>query len=504
MGNGRRYNNEGKKLNIKKVIGVIIAIAVIVMIGISIKTLLDPKTEQTLTASTYYFTAYQNGKWGVINQSATEIVPFTYDEMIIVPDNTKDVFITTTDVNLENGTYSTKVFNKKNEQLFSEYDLVEAIDNYDKNQNLWYEENVLKVKKEGKYGLINFSGAKLLDTKYDDIYSLKGTKNSLILASDGKVGLASNVGDVIVPVEYKEVKAAGDDYSNGYIAVNFDDKQGLIGSNKKVVLDVIYDEVKPVSGNGFYVAKENGTMKIFNEEKETIIDGGFDDVTQIDGENFVIKKGENFGVVNSSKEEKIPFNYQEIKSISNNYFIAKKDNKYGVIDAENKIVIGFDYEFMKQRKNTAFLEADKNATETDIYNKDMELVLTGIVSEVNVEKGYIYMRIGDEQKYYNFKFEEKAEQDFFVNHTLFLTKENGKYGYKDKKGNLVVDCIYDDARRQNEYGFCSIKKGTVWGSLNKDGNVSMKPSVNLDNNLVIDFISSWHLAEDLNLYYYER
>ena len=49
-----------------------------------------------------------------------------------------------------------------------------------------------------------------------------------------------------------------------------------------------------------------------------------------------------------------------------------------------------------------------------------------------------------------------------------------------------------------------MKKGNVWGSLNKEGNVSCNPSVNLDNNLVIDFIGNWHLAEDLNLHYYEK
>ena len=134
----------------------------------------------------------------------------------------------------------------------------------------------------------------------------------------------------------------------------------------------------------------------------------------------------------------------------------------------------------------------------------MELKLTGIVSEVNTEKGYISIRTSGEQKYYNFKFEEKSEADIYTNHTLFLSKQNGKYGYKDKNGKLVVDYIYDDAKPQNEYGYCSVKKGTVWGSLNKEGNVSCKPYANLDNNLVVDFIGDWHLAEDLNLYYYEK
>ncbi len=227
MGSGRRYEKE-PKLNMKKVIGVIVAIIVIIMCIVSIKMLLEPKPEEETTIKSAYFSAYQNGKWGVINQAGSEIIPFTYDEMIIVPDSSKDIFITMYNVDLNKGTYQTKVMNKKGEELYTNYELVEPIDNYDEGQNLWYEKNVLRVKKDGKYGLINANGAEILGCKYDEITSLKGITNSLLIKKDDKIGIATNVGDVIVPVEYKEVKAFGKDYSEGYIVINSENKQGLI------------------------------------------------------------------------------------------------------------------------------------------------------------------------------------------------------------------------------------------------------------------------------------
>lgn len=502
MGSGRRYERE-QKLNMKKVIGVIVAIVAIIMCISSIKMLLEPKDGQEPNVKTAYFSAYKNGKWGVINQAGNEIIPFTYEEMIIVPDSSKAIFVTIGDVDYVAGTYKTKVLNEKNEELFTSYEQVDAIDNFDEAQNLWYEKNVLKVKKDGKYGLINTQGKEILECKYDEITSLKGTTNSLIIKKDGKVGIASNVGDVIVPAEYKEVKAFGQDYSDGYIVINEENKQGLIGSNKKAVLETNYEEIKLVTGNNYYVVKENGVVKIINSEKETIIENEFDDVLQIKGDNFIVKKGNNIGVISKDKQEKIPFSYQELNSIENGYYIAKKDNKYGIINENNETIVEFKYNYINQRKDTDFVEAENDLLETDIYNKDMQLKLTGIVSEVNTEKGYISIRVSGEQKYYNFKFEEKEAKDIFVDHTLFLSKKDGKYGYKDKNGNLVVDYIYDDAKEQNDFGYCSVKKGNVWGSLNKDGNVSLEPSINLDENLLIDFIGKWHLAEDLNLYYYE-
>ena len=303
MSSGRRYNEE-RKLNMKKVVGVIIAVAVLIMVGLSIKRLLQPKTEEQLTTKLYYFSAYKNGKWGVINQSGNEVIPFIYDEMIIVPDSSKDIFITMPDVDLAGGKYKTKVFNRKDETIFAEAELVEAIDNYDENQNLWYEENVLKVKNDGKYGLINFNGAEILECKYDDIYSLKGTKNSLVLVKDGKYGIANNLGDIVVPVEYSKIASLGNEKTEGYIVTNSEGKQGIIGINKKVILDATYDEVKPVYGNELYVVKEGEKLKVINQNKETVLEENFDECIQINLENIVLKRGDNMRSYNNIKTRK--------------------------------------------------------------------------------------------------------------------------------------------------------------------------------------------------------
>ena len=83
-----------------------------------------------------------------------------------------------------------------------------------------------------------------------------------------------------------------------------------------------------------------------------------------------------------------------------------------------------------------------------------------------------------------------------------MKKENGKYGFVDKDGKVVVDCIYDDAKEQNKYGFSAIKKDGKWGALDKDGNIINGINDNLDENLLIDYIGKYHLGKDINLLYY--
>ena len=144
MSTGKRYEKE-PKLNIKKIIGVIVAIIVIIMFIISIKTLLNKDNSSKNIFSTSYYTAYKDGKWGVIDTTGKEIIPFEQEEYITIPNNEKDIFIITTNVDLEKETYQTKVLNSKKEELYTKYHSVTAIDNYDTAGNLWYENNVLNI-----------------------------------------------------------------------------------------------------------------------------------------------------------------------------------------------------------------------------------------------------------------------------------------------------------------------------------------------------------------------
>ena len=140
--------------------------------------------------------------------------------------------------------------------------------------------------------------------------------------------------------------------------------------------------------------------------------------------------------------------------------------------------------------------------EPKIIDKEFTERLTGIISKVDSEKGYIQIRTNGENKYYNFKLEEKNNTEIFPNNTIFLSKKDGKYGYINKQGEVVVDYIYDEAKEQNEYGYASVNKNGKWGAIDQSGKVVQEPMYELKNNIVVDFIGKWHLAEDINANYY--
>lgn len=505
MSKGKRYNGSEHKLNIKKVIAVIITILVIIMSIVVFARLLKPKNSSTeKKVAMAYYAAFDNNKWGIINSSGETVIQPEYDEMIIVPNKEKPVFIVMYDVNYTDNTYKTKAIDEKNKQLFAEYDQVEVIQNYDNQNNLWYEENCLKVKRNNKYGLIDLSGKVLLDCNYDSIESILGINNSLILTKDGKKGLASVTGSVIIENEYEEITALTDKYENGYIVKNGEGKFGIIGTSKKIILPVQYEEIKKVYAEDTYVAKESGTWKIINTREETSINLEYDNVKSIDSTYMVVEREGKYGVALTSGEEKVEPQYDILKNIYQNYYIAKKDDLYGVIDTDNNIKIDFKYKSLVYLDQVDIIEGESDKIETDLFDRNFNLKLSGIVSEINTEKGYMKVRVDSNYKYYNFKFEEKKNTEILTGNTLFLSKKDGKYGYVNKDNVVVVNYIYEDATEQNDSGYVAVKKDGKWGTINSKGETIVEPSLALENNPIIDFIGEWHLAEDINANYYTK
>ena len=501
MSKGRRYDNEAK-LNYKKVFAVIIAIIVIIIAIIAIKKLFTKAKNTKTIEKTDYFALYSENKWGVIDSKGENIIYPTYQEMPIIIDKSKDVFLCIYDVNEEDGTYKTKALNSKNEEILTNYDKIEALENYDESENIWYEKNVLKVQKDGKWGLIDLDGKEIASTTYDNIETLKGVENSIIVEKDGKKGLLNDKGSKIIDTEYSDIESLGTDYKNGYITINQEKKYGVISLSGEKVLENNYEKVENIYGEKYFVVKENGKQILIDKQGNKVITDGFDEIKQIANSGIIYKKQNKFGLMDFEGNVKIEAEYDSLKEINTDIFAATKDGKTGLIDKDKNEKVAFEYKEIKYNKKAGRYIAEDENYNSKILNSNFEIIIEGILSELNTDDGYMKIKQGEEYKYYNFKFEEKEIKDILPSNNLFLSKKDGKYGYVDSKGNVVIDYIYDDAKEQNQYGYLAVKKDGVWGSIDKEGKTVIEPTYNLDNNLVIDFIGKWHLGQDLNMNYY--
>ena len=224
----------------------------------------------------------------------------------------------------------------------------------------------------------------------------------------------------------------------------------------------------------------------------------------MNGENIVIKVNGKYGLINTKAEEKLPAIYDDLTYAFSDYYIAKKDNRYGILTSSKEEALAFEYTYINYLSNIGFLQAETETLESKLLDRNLTVKVTGMITEINQDKNYIRVRENGEYQYYNFKLEKKENTEILKTNTIFLSKKDGKYGYVNEKGIVVVDYQYEDATEQNKYGYVAVKKDGKWGCLDAKGKVVVEPTYSLENSLVVDFISKWHLASDLNANYYTR
>ena len=503
---GRRFDNE-PKLNMKKVFASIIAVIVFIMVIVSLVNLLNKNknSNNVMQIPTRYFTIFESGKYGVIDGKGNIIIKPIYDEMIIIPNSSKPVFVCTYDVDYSTGNYKTKVLNEKNQEILKNYSNISPIENSD-GTSIWFEDNVLRYEENGLYGLVDFSGKEIIPAEYSNIESLKGIQKSIVVEKDGLKGIVNGtLGSLVIECKYNDITALSEDTAdNGYI-VSVNGKYGVVSGTGSEILACNYNEIKKVAGNNMYVVKDDSGLKIINNSLNVIKDSGFDSVTEINGDYITIELNGLKGVINSAGIELIPMQYEDLKFACDKYFIAKTNGNYGIISTENIVVIDFAYTNISFINSANFYTAENSNYTTDVISRKLEVKLSNvIISELNTEKAYVRVRKDGEYKYYNFNFQEKKNTEILTSNTLFLAKKDGKYGYVNKDGELIVNYIYEDAKEQNEFGYCVVKQNGKWGVLAQDGTVILKPSVDLDNSLYIDFISKWHLYNDADFSIYVK
>lgn len=489
MGRGKRYDEP--QLNKKKVLGVIITIAVIIMIIFSINGILKHQIIPVAETPNSYYTVYSNGKWGVINNNGDTIISLTNDEMIAIPNKEKAVFVCVYDVNEQTGEYKTRVLNERNEQIFTNYERVEVIENFDSKQNIWYENNILRVYQNGKYGLIDLDGNVILNCEYDEITALKSVTENFIVKQNDKVGLVNSKGQEIIKTEYKEIKTLEEGYKNEYLVMDENDNYGVISTSGTIIVTPAYKDIKYLGNAENYAVLIDNVWTLIKKNGE-VLNNTYNYIS-IKGDNVIIEQEGKYGIITTRGEEKIAPTYESLEYAFSVYYIAKQEGKYGIINIENETVIPFDYTNMYYIEDKSILVADLTDVETVLFDSNLSQKLKGIFV---FEDEYIRARIDGQNKYYNYKFEEKQNRELLTKNTIFVSEHNGKYGYVNAAGDIVVDYIYDEAKEQNEAGYAAVKQNGQWGVIDKSGKLVLEPSVNLDNNLYIDFVGTYHLADE--------
>lgn len=409
-----------------------------------------------------------------------------------------------------NGLYGLIDFNG-NKITNAEYEEIEGID---------YKEGMLQVKKDAKYGAINIKGATVIECKYDEIeadgyYNVNNKYDSagfivrtktddgykygyfnkegkkyldtiyndvsrinkitdeknvyLINALNGRYGLQKNNKQVIEndfdAIEYNE--------SNKLLVVSKADAYGVYDLDGNVLLPLDYDSV--LIGGIRIVATKGTETLIFNNKGEKI-DSEFTSYTKGNDNNaVVIDVDGNYNIVDKNEKKLLDKNYDYIEYFTNDYYIVNLETKSGIIKSNGDIVVDINYSYIQKINDSNCLEAGTEDGSTYIISTNCE-VSEGIKDAQTVTyENYIKLYSSTDALYFDLNGKKVTYQSLYPNKTLYAKKENGKWGFTDKSGNMVVECKYDMVTEQGENS-CGVKVGEKWGVIDTSGNVIVEPT----------------------------
>lgn len=413
---------------------------------------------------------------------------------------------------------------------------------YDKIESLKNKPGCILVKKDGLYGVLDSYGNTIIETKYN---SIKGDefcsetegylKTGYIVSEKTSTGIIYGYidynGEVLVLPKYESITRALE-YQNEddiYLVFMEKGKKGVI-KNKKVIIKPRYQTVNYYDYSDVFIVNRNGKYGFFDNEGDEILKTEYTDYS-IAGNYISVKKAEDMmlydlhgNLVNTnnyrsisetgnpsyfiaqdeqgyysiiSKDTEIKNNYTNITYAFDNFFIfTTQQGLSGILDLYAGVEVEPEYDYIIVLENANALEAKKGST-VDIYSKNIEKVLTmenGIVKSVN--KDYIAIYSDTELKYINNSGEIVSNTEVYKDYKLYSYQaEDGKWGYKDAAGNVVVDCRYDLVTELNQYGYAGIYQEGKWGVIDASGKVVVVPSYEIDTYYMPSFMDKYLLQE---------
>jgi len=168
-------------------------------------------------------------KYGFIDYKGQTIIPFIYAECKNFSEGFAAVKLTTF------GKNDWIFINTLNQKVAEGFEYAES-----------FRDSCAIVKKNGKYGIINYEGKLLTDLKYDRIDNFSEKSAIVKLKTDGKdkYGVINNKGVEIVPCIYDNLR--NDIYENNdknLIIATKDKKSGVLNRKGEIVVPFVYDNI---------------------------------------------------------------------------------------------------------------------------------------------------------------------------------------------------------------------------------------------------------------------
>lgn len=409
---------------------------------------------------------------------------------------------------------------------------------YDSVSSLPNKPGCILVRKDGLYGVVDSQGNTIIDTKYNSIKGDEYTsekdkylKTGYIVSEKTKNGIIYGYidynGKVLVSPQYESItRSIESEDDDVYLTFMQNGKKGVI-RNKKVLIKPKYQSIIFYDMSDIFVVNRNGKYGFFNKFGEEILKteytnysiagnyisvkkddmmmlydihgnlvnrNNYKSIIETNNPSYFIAQDETDHYSIISKDIQIENNYTNIAYAFNNFFVyTTEEGKSGILDVYAGTEVEAQYDYIIVLEDVKALEA-RSGNKVDIFSEKIEKVISmedAIVQKINDE--YVSVYSDTEIFYINKVGELVSNTEVFKDAKLYTYKseDDGKWGFTDKSGKLVVDCKYDRVTELNSYGFAGICQDGKWGVIDESGNVIVVPAYEIETYYAPSFIGKY-------------
>ena len=347
------------------------------------------------------------------------------------------------------------------------------------------------MSKKSKYGVATNDGKLLVPVEYDDILQRVltdydyGKELFFLVSKNDKWGIASNR-KVYVEPEFDNFVSQAEKL----LSFIKDGKQGVVTLKGRVVLPAEYDVVNfyPQSWSSFIIAAfKDGQWTIFNDYNLDLVDVDFpidalestECLVTLEDEQYILAsafyngfarvcKNDHYGMVNPQGKIIVPAEFDDVSALGDRLFVVGKDEKYGLFRNDGKqlapcsfdLSMGFgpDSLYVLMSKGDHLYEIDfdgnvrKQASVEDLKDKytwvldcyngqaivyiDREPCVMAYDGTVIIPRKYRHIESANNSGAFGLTFDKKSYYK--------VANDNGLFAAFDEKGVKLTDFKYAD------------------------------------------------------------
>ncbi|GAA0116134.1 WG repeat-containing protein [Clostridium senegalense] len=230
--------------------------------------------------------------------------------------------------------------------------------------------------------------------------------------------------------------------------------------------------------DGVARVETNKKFGYINKEGNFIINPKYEDALDFSNKFAWVKKDNLWGCIDKNDNTILNFEYEDvIPTYEDNSLIVKQDNKLGLFyDGEITIFPMFD-EITPNINPDVLIVNDGSKLGLFTYTGDT--ILDPIYSDISFKSNLVCFMVDNKYGILNLNTKEKLESlsdtplTFIDNISTFSS--NGKYGYINADGNVLIEPKFENALYFNSCNLASVKLNNKWGVINKSGDFIVEP-----------------------------